>query len=118
MRSNVPPLAIDGPHRPHALDNIPVRARPAHADVLCGHCRGRGAWNEMLHTDSFRCRLAICHECDGQGWTSADGSRTVSDIVMRNGHPAWIQRRIPPPPVLVSIHPRETTVREMELEAA
>lgn len=74
----------------------------------------------MLHLDSFRCRLAICHDCDGRGWVSLDGSRTLPDIATRDGHPTWILRRMPPPPVLVSAHPiREAApAPELELEAA
>jgi len=120
MRSSIPPIMIDGPDRPHAFDNIPLRTRPDHADARCGNCRGHGAWNEMLHLDSFRCRLAVCHDCDGLGWVASDGSRTISDIAIMNGHPAWTLRRIPPPPVLVSERParHSTSDRELKLEAA
>jgi len=116
MRSSIPPIMIDGPDRPHAFDNIPVRARPDHADARCTHCDGHGAWNEMLHLDSFRCRLAICHDCDGLGWISYDGSRTIQDVAVRNGHPAWILRRMPPPPVLVSAQTAPWTAAEPEPE--
>lgn len=118
MRSSVPPILIDGPDHPHAFDNIPVRGRPAHADIACSHCCGRGAWNEMLHPDSFRCRLAVCRECDGQGWVQIDGGRTMQDIVLVDGRPTWIRRRMPPPPVLASVHPSVGEPADLKLEAA
>jgi len=118
MRSNLPPLMIAGPDEPHALDNIPIRMRPDHADVTCEHCRGRGAWNELLHLDSMRCRLAICPECDGHGWKARDGTRMISDVVMRNGHAAWIRRHVPPPPILVSHQNVDEDRVMLELEAA
>ncbi len=118
MRSNLPPIMISGPDQPHALDNVPVRARPDHGDVVCSHCQGRGAWNEMLHLDSFRCRLAICGECDGHGWKASDGSRTVSDIAIRDGLPAWTTRRIPPPPILTVVRIEMDETAPLELEAA
>lgn len=118
MRSNVPPLMITGPDQPHALDNLPIRTRPEHADMQCDHCHGRGAWNEMLHLDSFRCRLAICGSCDGHGWRSTDGSRTISDIVVRDGSPAWIQRRIASQPVLTVVPVHMDDLETLELEAA
>lgn len=103
MHGSLPPLTISGPDHPHAFDNIPERTRPPYADVRCTTCRGRGAWNQVLHLDSFRCILAICGDCDGSGWKSFDGSRTVHDIEMTEHGPAWTLRRIPPPPVLVAV---------------
>ena len=80
MRSNLPPVVIDGFDHPHALTGIPVRRRPEWGQTSCGTCRGRGARNEILHLDSMRCRQAACGVCLGSGWT-ADRRRST-DIVM------------------------------------
>lgn len=72
----------------------------------------------MLHLDSFRCRLAICGECDGHGWKALDGSRTISDIGMQAGHPAWTTRRIPPATVLTVVPAIREVSEPLELEAA
>lgn len=44
----------------------------------------------------MRCRLAPCAECEGAGWLTYDGTRHRSDIVMRNGHPAWVVEIVHP----------------------
>ena len=97
MRSNQPPIVIDGFHHQHALTGIAVRNRPSWATRPCPTCSGRGARNDFLHLDSMRCRLAACGDCDGAGWTAADGTRHRPDIVMRNGHPAWTIAVVPAP---------------------
>ena len=119
MRSGLPPVHMDGPDHPHSFDNVPTRERPEHADVPCTTCRGHGAWNELLHLDSFRCRLATCHDCRGSGWVSRDGGTTTPDIVLTDGVPRWTLRRTPRPPMLVASRGRDACGPcALELEAA
>ena len=105
MRSNLPPVVVDGFHHPHALTGIAERLRPEWGAARCPTCSGRGARNDIIHLDSMRCRIAACGDCDGAGWVSADGSRHLPDIVMRDGHPCWTVEIVRParalPPCLL-----------------
>lgn len=92
MHGSLPPIMIDGPDHPHAFDGIPLDQRPPGRDTRCTSCKGHGAWNAMLHIDTGRCRIQGCSECDGSGWISSNGQAPVADIVIVDGHPAWITR--------------------------
>lgn len=124
MRSHLPPVEIDGFHHPHALTGIAERRRPEWGAERCATCSGRGARNEILHTDSMRCRIAPCGDCDGAGWRTADGTRHLPDIVMRDGHPCWTVRIARPvrslPPCLMpqTLSPDEVVVEREYAEAA
>ena len=96
MRSSVAPILIDGPDHPRAFTGIPVDRRPPHATRKCGTCRGHGAWNSLLHTDTGRCIIHPCDDCDGSGWTSAPEDRMIDDIVYdERGMPRWVLRLAP-----------------------
>lgn len=91
----MPPVVVDGFDHEHALTGIPVRRRPDWGALACPTCSGRGARNDLIHLDSMRCRLAACADCDGSGWLSADGTRHLPDVEMREGSPAWVVRIVP-----------------------
>lgn len=90
MHGSLPPIIISGPDQPHAFDGIPIDRRPPHADSRCATCSGHGAWNVLLHLDTGRCIIQACDDCDGSGWICSNGDRHVDDIVMIDGHPAWV----------------------------
>lgn len=98
-----PPLDIDGFEHPHALTGIPEQRRPAWADVRCDTCAGRGCRNEILHLDSFRCRLAACDACEGAGWLATSGVHHRAIIVMVDGHPAWTVEHIQPTATITTL---------------
>lgn len=95
MHGSLPPLEITDPSQPHAFDGIPVQRKPDFADHECPTCLGRGAWNELFYTDSFRARLKDCPTCDGFGWVTKDGHHVALDIQVINGVPTWIIRDLP-----------------------
>jgi hypothetical protein len=81
-----------GPTHPEAFLNLAVKTRPPYAEALCPKCRGHGAWNAVLNNaGTFRNLVQACDRCRGDGWVDTDGDDYVDDIIMIDGHPAWVR---------------------------
>lgn len=78
-----------GPNDDHAFENLPVLHRPKFGDHQCPICHGHGAWNNQFFAHG-RVIIQECDTCNGRGWLGAHDERLRHDIVMKNGHPAWV----------------------------